>query len=100
MSRKSLVTSLLRVESLKKYYPIRTGLFARKMLHAVDDVNLELKAGETVGLVGESGSGKSTVGKCVTMLERPTAGSINFGELRMEKLSFEDLRSTRQRIQM
>jgi oligopeptide/dipeptide ABC transporter ATP-binding protein len=94
------VTSLLRVEGLKKYYPIRTGLFARKMLHAVDDVTIDLQAGETLGLVGESGSGKSTVGKCVTLLERPTAGSIDFDGTRMEKLSFDQLRVVRQKIQM
>jgi oligopeptide/dipeptide ABC transporter ATP-binding protein len=94
------VTSLLRVEGLKKYYPIRTGLLARKMLHAVDNVTLDLQPGETLGLVGESGSGKSTVGKCVTMLERPTEGSIDFGGRRLEKLSFEELRTVRQRIQM
>src|SRR4051794_19138003 len=70
------------------------------MLHAVDDVSFELEAGETVGLVGESGSGKSTVGKCVTMLERPTSGAITFDDKRLETLSFDDLRSYRQRIQM
>lgn len=94
------MTSLLRVENLKKYYPIRTGLFARKMLHAVDNVTIELEAGETLGLVGESGSGKSTVGKCVTLLERPTEGVIEFGGQRLEKLSFDDLRTVRQKIQM
>jgi oligopeptide/dipeptide ABC transporter ATP-binding protein len=94
------VTSLLRTEGLKKYYPIRTGLFAKKMLHAVDDVTLELEEGETLGLVGESGSGKSTVGKCLTLLERPTAGSIDFANTRMEKLSFDQLRTVRQKIQM
>ncbi len=46
------MTSLLRVESLKKYYPIRTGLFARKMLHAVDDVTLELEAGRSIYFPG------------------------------------------------
>ena len=100
MLRKSPVTSLLRVESLKKYYPIRTGLFARKMLHAIDDVTLELEAGETLGLVGESGSGKSTVGKCITMLERPTSGKISFGDRQLQTLSFDELRSVRQKIQM
>ena len=94
------MTSLLRVEGLKKYYPIRTGLFEKKMLHAVDDVTLDLQAGETLGLVGESGSGKSTVGKCVTLLERPTAGTIDFDGARMEKLSFDQLRTVRQKIQM
>jgi oligopeptide/dipeptide ABC transporter ATP-binding protein len=94
------VTSLLRVEGLKKYYPIRTGLFARKMLHAVDHVTIELEPGETLGLVGESGSGKSTVGKCLTLLERPTAGTLDFDGKRLEKLPFDQLRTVRQRIQM
>jgi oligopeptide transport system ATP-binding protein len=94
------VTSLLRVDSLTKHYPIRTGLFARRMLHAVDDVTLELNPGETVGLVGESGSGKSTVGKCVTLLERPTGGEVHFGERRLDTLSFDELRHVRRSIQM
>jgi oligopeptide transport system ATP-binding protein len=92
--------TLLSVESLKKYYPIRTGLFARKMLHAVDDVSLELVQGETLGLVGESGSGKSTVGKCVTMLEAPTAGSVTFGDQHLEQMSFDELRRVRRSVQM
>jgi oligopeptide transport system ATP-binding protein len=91
---------LLSVESLKKYYPIRTGLFARRMLHAVDDVSLDLIQGETVGLVGESGSGKSTVGKCVTMLETPTDGKVTFGDQRLETMSFDQLRTVRRSVQM
>ena len=100
MWRKSHVTSLLRVDGLKKYYPIRTGLFAHQNLHAVDGVSLSLGVGETVGLVGESGSGKSTVGKCATMLERPTAGTIEFEKKRIDSLSFDELRRIRRSIQM
>jgi len=94
------VTSLLRVSSLKKYYPIRTGFFAHKMLHAVDDVSFELFRGETVGLVGESGSGKSTVGKCITMLETPTSGEVTYGDQRIDTMSFNQLRTVRKSIQM
>ena len=92
--------SLLRVEGLKKHYPIRTGIFTRKHLRAADGISLELRRGETVGLVGESGSGKSTVGKCVTMLERPTAGSVAFEEKELTALSFDELRRVRRSIQM
>lgn len=94
------MTSLLRVKSLKKYYPIRSGLFSHRMLHAVDDVSLELAGGETIGLVGESGSGKSTVGKCVTLLEHPTDGTIDYEGTTLNQLSFGDLRRVRQSIQM
>ncbi len=94
------MTSLLQVESLVKHYPIRTGLFAHQMLHAADGVSLALEPGETVGLVGESGSGKSTVGKCVTMLERPTSGSVSFDGKELTKLSFDELRQVRRSVQM
>ena len=94
------MTSLLRVDGLKKYYPIRTGFFAHRNLHAVDGISLDLGAGETVGLVGESGSGKSTVGKCATLLERPTGGTVEFEGQRIDSLSFGELRRVRRSIQM
>ncbi len=94
------MTSSLRVEDLTKHYPIRTGFFARKMLHAADGVSLELRQGETVGLVGESGSGKSTIGKCVTLLERPTSGRVTFDGKELTELSFDQLREVRRSIQM
>lgn len=94
------MTSLLRIESLKKYYPIRTGMFSHKMLHAIDGVSLDIEKGETVGLVGESGSGKSTVAKCATMLETPTSGSIQFQGKDLTTLSFDEMTRARSSIQM
>lgn len=94
------MTSLLRIESLKKYYPIRTGMFSHKMLHAIDGVSLDIERGETVGLVGESGSGKSTVAKCATMLERPTDGAIDFDGKNLTQLSFNEMTRARAALQM
>ncbi len=93
--RRSSVTSLLRIESLKKYYPIRTGMFSHKMLHAIDGVSLDMQKGETVGLVGESGSGKSTVAKCATLLEKPTDGTIEFEGKNLTTLSFNEMTRAR-----
>ena len=47
---------------------------------SVDDVSLQIRAGEILGLVGESGSGKSTVARCITGLEDPTSGTVAFHE--------------------
>ncbi|MCI3953097.1 MAG: peptide transporter substrate-binding protein, partial [Burkholderiales bacterium] len=94
------MTSLLRIESLKKYYPIRTGMFSHKMLHAIDGVSFDIERGETVGLVGESGSGKSTVAKCATMLERPTDGAIDFQGKNLTTLSFNEMTRARAALQM
>ena len=69
---------LLEIKNLKKYFPVQRGFLRRTLgfVKAVDDVNLEVRAGETLGIVGESGSGKTTLGRCVTRLYEPTGGKI------------------------
>jgi peptide/nickel transport system ATP-binding protein len=69
---------LLKVSGLKKHFPVKAGPFATSSvpLKAVDDVDLELRRGETMGLVGESGCGKTTVGRCMLRLYEPEAGRV------------------------
>ena len=71
---------LLDVKGLKKYFPVRKGLFKRLVGHvkAVDDVNLFINEGETLGLVGESGCGKTTTGRSILRLIEPSSGDIHF----------------------
>ncbi|WP_219213976.1 ABC transporter ATP-binding protein [Variovorax boronicumulans] len=90
----------LVVASLFKTYGQRSFFAAKRTIHAVDDVSLTLRRGETLGVVGESGSGKSTVGRCVMRLIEPDAGSIRVGELQLEGLSQRALRPQRRRVQM
>ena len=68
---------LLRTEGLTRHF--RVGkLFSGQVLHAVDDVNLEIGRGEIVALVGESGSGKSTIARLLARVYKPTSGEIYF----------------------
>jgi oligopeptide/dipeptide ABC transporter ATP-binding protein len=71
---------LLEVTHLKKYFPISKGILRRTVGHvrAVDDVDLFIREGETLGLVGESGSGKTTLGHSILRLLEPTAGDVWF----------------------
>ncbi len=72
---------LLELRNLTKIFPLGESIFgggAKGEVCAVDDVSLDIAAGETLGLVGESGSGKSTLGRLVLRLIGPTSGSIRF----------------------
>jgi peptide/nickel transport system ATP-binding protein len=67
---------------------------------AVQNVQIELRRGETLGVVGESGSGKSTLARCVIRLIDSDEGQIKLGDVDITKLSRKDLRPYRKRIQM
>jgi oligopeptide/dipeptide ABC transporter ATP-binding protein len=93
---------LLRVQKLKKYFPVRRGLLQRVIGHikAVDDVSLDLPRGETLGLVGESGCGKSTLGRTVLRLVEPTSGRIEFEGLDITRLPHRRMKPRRKDMQM
>jgi ABC-type oligopeptide transport system ATPase subunit len=69
------MTALLDAQNLSKLYPVKGGAKG-SLLHAVDDVDLRIEAGECVGLVGESGCGKSTMVRLLARLIDPTSGRI------------------------
>ncbi|HEX6938158.1 MAG TPA: ABC transporter ATP-binding protein [Longimicrobiales bacterium] len=94
--------TLLDVRGLKKYFPIRKGLFGRVAGHvrAVDDVSFWLRRGETLGLVGESGSGKTTTGRTILRLIEPTAGAAFFDGRDIFRMDDQELRRLRRRAQI
>ncbi|HSB42100.1 MAG TPA: dipeptide ABC transporter ATP-binding protein [Methylomirabilota bacterium] len=95
-------TPLLRINHLKKYFPIRGGLLSREVarVHAVDDVSFSLLKGETLGLVGESGCGKSTTGRCILRLIEPTSGEVWFEDKNVTTLDKRSLRQLRRDMQI
>jgi oligopeptide/dipeptide ABC transporter ATP-binding protein len=93
-------TPLLQVDKLSKLFPVRGGLFSKpRFIHAVDQVSLYVRRGETLGLVGESGSGKSTLARTILRLHEPTLGRILFDEIDITRLPDAELRAMRRRMQ-
>ena len=69
-------------------------------VHALEDVSIEVRAGEIFGVIGLSGAGKSTLVRCINLLERPTAGEVIVDGRDMLRLTEKELRSARQSIGM
>ncbi|MFJ9320537.1 ABC transporter ATP-binding protein [Streptomyces globisporus] len=94
---------ILQVRGLAKHYPLTQGILFKRQIgavRAVDGVDFDLYAGETLGIVGESGCGKSTVAKMLVHLERPTAGAIRYKGEDISQLSGRALKAVRRNIQM
>ncbi|MBN1872972.1 MAG: ATP-binding cassette domain-containing protein [Anaerolineae bacterium] len=97
---------LLEVRGLKKWFPMSKGFFQQRtvFVKAVDGVDIDVQAGETLGIVGESGSGKTTLGRCISRLYEPTGGQITMrtdGEtLDVSALKGRELSAFRKRAQM
>jgi len=94
---------LIRVEHLRKYFPVKRGFLSLKeppVIKAVDDVSFRIYKGETLGLVGESGCGKSTLGRTILRIYNPTSGKIIFNNTDVTALEPERLRTFRTRMQI
>jgi oligopeptide/dipeptide ABC transporter ATP-binding protein len=97
------VTPLVEARGLSKFFPVRSGALWRRQtgsVRAVDNVNLQIRPGETLGLVGESGCGKSTLGRLLIRLVQPTSGNILFDGGDITVLAGKALRERRRGMQI
>jgi peptide/nickel transport system ATP-binding protein len=91
---------LIEAKGLSKIYRLKTGLFARKSIPAVQEASFSLWRGRTLGVVGESGSGKTTIGMLLMRLVDATAGAVTFDGTDLLKLSDAQMMAYRRRIQI
>lgn len=96
-----MTSTLLTTHELHKSFSFQGGLFAspaEKCL-AVQDVSLDLRAGETLGIVGESGCGKTTLARMIARIEKPTAGEVRYRGQNIFRFTKEELRAYRRKTQ-
>jgi len=93
---------LVKATGLKKHYTIQKGFFSneKRVVHALDGVDIEINEHETVGLVGESGCGKSTVGRLLIGLIKPTSGTVQFMGSDIFELEKDELNKIRKDMQI
>lgn len=95
------MSAVVEAHDLKRHYEIRRGLFAPPaLLRAVDGVSFALEAGRTLAVVGESGCGKSTLGRVVTLIEKPSAGTLTLDGVEVASADRAARRRLRRTVQM
>ncbi len=87
---------LLEARNVTKLFPAA----GKKKVHAVSDVSLQIREGETLGLVGESGCGKSTLGRLLIRLLAPTSGEVRFRGENITAMKDSDFRRIRKEMQL
>ncbi|KSV59574.1 ABC transporter ATP-binding protein [Acetivibrio ethanolgignens] len=98
--------ALLTLKGLKTFFPVKGGFFGKTTgyVQAVNDINLTIYKGETLGLVGESGCGKTTLGKTILQLYKPTEGEMIYefedGPRNLAELKGKEMDMARQKIQI
>jgi oligopeptide transport system ATP-binding protein len=92
---------LLSAEDVVKHFPVGRSLVrSRGQIHALDEVTVELRTGEALGIVGESGSGKTTLANILMLLERPTAGRVTYQGRDISGFTKSERKEYRREVQM
>jgi oligopeptide transport system ATP-binding protein len=97
-----MIEHLLDVKNLKKYFPLKKGIFRGKdgYVRAVDGISFFIRKGNSFGLVGESGSGKTTVARAILRLIEPTEGEVLWEGRDICKFSESEMKELRRNMQM
>ena len=94
-------TRVLQANDLHRHYSVSRGVFrGHATLKAVAGTSFSLQAGKTLAVVGESGCGKSTLARMVTMIEKPTSGSLTLDGTEVATASDSTLKELRPKVQM
>ena len=93
---------LLKVRNLTKEFTLKANKFGEKpqILHALNDVSIDIYEGETLGVIGESGCGKSTFGKTIIQLHKATKGVVEYNGTNIFQLKGSELKRLKRDIQM
>jgi len=95
------MTAVVQASGLKQVYKIRRGLFREPaLLQAVGGVSFTIDAGRTLAVVGESGCGKSTLARMVSLIEKPTQGSLSLSGVDAIDPPASERRQLRQSVQL
>lgn len=94
--------NLFEINKLNMHYPVVDGLMGnvKGYVYALNNVDLDIRENEILGLVGESGSGKSTLGNCILKLINPTSGEVIYNGENILNKTKKDLREFRKKAQL